>query len=523
MRLILLSRSGEMLNAFNHPILGEPFPNRGGNALVTMIEGCINPPKRPKMKITPNYPKLRLAALLTTLTLLGCQITAAQMGSSTSTAAFPLKLSANHRYLVDQNDKPFLMVGDTPQGLMSRLNEEDADIYFADRQAHGFNAMGWIDTFCAGRDFPEDEDGSTVDGIRPFTGYVAGGTDYEHYDLSKPNEAYFARLDHILTLAAKHGILIFINPIETIGWLPTLRNNGLAADYAFGKYLGNRYKEYSNVAWISGNDFVTWKNPTDDELVEAVAKGIKSAAPEQLQTVELNYNTSSSFDDSTWVPIIDLNGTYTYSPTYMQMLDSYNQKPVAPAYLLEAHYDQENVGNPPDYGTPPTLRREEYWAMLTGAMGQFYGNYYTWSLAPGWQSNIDTKGVEQLTIWNDFFSSLPWYELVPDQDHSVVTGGLGTYGDFKTRVSHSDYCTAARTQDGSYVLAYVPTARTITVNMGALKASASAEWFDPTDGTYRIIPGTFVNQGTQQFTPPEKNHEGASDWVFVLNASGSSR
>ena len=31
-------------------------------------------------------------------------------------AAYPLKLSANHRYLVDQKNHPFLIVGDSPQG-----------------------------------------------------------------------------------------------------------------------------------------------------------------------------------------------------------------------------------------------------------------------------------------------------------------------------------------------------------------------------------------------------------------------
>lgn len=472
------------------------------------------------MKIIPNDPKQKLLFLLV---MLGFTVTAVQMSFAAASAgvAYPLKVSANHRYLVDQNGKPFLMVGDSPQDMMARLTEEEADYYFADRQTHGFNAMGWIDVVCAGKDSPDNMDSHTIDGLLPFDGHVAGGTNYEYYDLSKPNEAYFTRLDHILTLAAKHGILVFLAPMETNGWLPTLHHNGLTAAYAFGQYLGKRYKGYSNVAWIFGNDFITWKDPKDDALQQAIAKGIRSVAPNQLQTVELNYETSSSFDDPTWVPLIDLNGTYTYSPTYMQMLHSYNQKPVAPAYLLEAHYDNENVGHPPDYGTPPTLRREEYWSMLTGAMGQFYGNYYTWSLAPGWQHYIDTWGVKQLTIWKNFFSSFPWYELVPDQKHSAVTGGLGTFGDFKTRVSLSDYCTAARTEDGSYVVAYMPTARTITVNMTSLKGPASAEWFDPTDGTYRIIPGTFKNAGSRQFTPPAQNHEGASDWVFVLHAAGS--
>ncbi len=138
-----------------------------------------------------------------------------------------------------------------------------------------------------------------------------------------------------------------------------------------------------------------------------------------------------------------------------------------------------------------------------GGTGQFYGNKYTWSFAPGWESHIDTPGVAQLTIWKDFFAALPWQDLVPDQDHKVVTSGLGTVGGFKTRVSQSDYCTAAKTADGSFVVAYMPTARTITVNLASLKAPASAKWFDPTNGTYSPIPGGPVaNKGTREFTPP---------------------
>lgn len=475
----------------------------------------------------PNAINRRIPALLIMLTLLGpvaarAQATAALPKASRASApAYPLKVSANGRHLVDQNNAPFLIAGDTPQGLMSRLSEAEADSYFADRQAHGFNTVGWIDVACAGDDFPYNTEGSTPDGIRPFTGFISGGTDYTHYDLSKPNEAYFTRLDHIITLAAKHGILVFIDPMETIGWLPTLRNNGPTVDYAYGQYLGHRYKGFPNVAWLNGNDFNSWKNPDDDEVVQAVARGIKSAAPEQLQTVELNVFTSSSFDDPTWVPLISLNSTYTYSPTYIQMLHSYNQTPVAPAYLVEAHYDLENVGKPPDYGTPPTLRREEYWTMLSGGTGQFYGSFYTWSFASGWKFYLDTEGVSQFTIWKDFFSSLPWQDLVPDQDHKVVTAGLGTYGTLQTRVSQSDFCTASNTPDGAFVVAYMPTARTITVNLASLKAPAKAKWFDPTNGAYASVAGgPFANTGTRQFTPPGNNHQGDSDWVLVLDASG---
>src|SRR5580693_691884 len=479
------------------------------------IEGmAVKRPMTPgRCRISSTY------VLLLALISVEAGIAQVQTGAtSASGPVFPLKISANGRYLVDQKNVPFLIVGDSPQGLMGRLSEHDAETYLADREAHGFNTAGWIDVMCAGHDYPDNVTAATPDGIRPFSGFIQGGADYQHYDLSKPNEAYFSRLDHIVQLAAHHHLAVFLDPIETIGWLPTLRNNGPNTAYAYGQYLGRRYKSFANILWLNGNDFNSWRNSTDDALVQAVAKGIHSVDPDQLQTVELNVVTSSSFDDPTWIPLSALNSTYTYSPTYMQMIHSYNQKPVAPTYLVEAHYDLEDVGKPPDFGTPAVLRREEYWTMLSGGVGQFYGNAYTWSFKAGWQSHLDTPGVAQVKLWKEFFSGLPWQDLVPDLDHSILTAGYGTYGTFETRVSQSDYSAAANAPDGSIVVIYMPTARTITINMGALRGSMRARWFDPTSGAYQDVPGSpFAKSGNHTFTPPGKNHDGDSDWVLVLD------
>jgi hypothetical protein len=462
------------------------------------------------------------------LILMGSLVMSAQVANTAAgldrsgSPVYPVKVSANRRYLVDQNNIPFLIAGDSPQGLIYMLTEADAEIYFADRQAHGFNTAGWIDVICAGRDYPHNTYAATVDGIRPFNAFVHGGADWTQYDLSKPNEAYFTRLDHIVEMAAKHDILVFLDPIETAGWLQTLRNNGLAADYAYGQYLGKRYKRFPNVAWINGNDFGGWQISSDDALVRAVAKGIRSADPGHIQTVEFNPPTGSSLDDPTWASLIEINGSYIYGPTYIQMLHSYNQKPVMPTYLMEAHYELENVGN--DYGTPLVLRRQEYWTMLTGGTGQFYGNNYTWTFRSGWQGNIDTPGVAQFIIWKNFFASLRWQDLVPDQDHSVLTDGLGNYGDLETQVSKSDYATAAKTPDGSTAVVYMPTTRPITVNLASLKGLARARWFDPSDGSYQDAGGEpLTNQGRRQFNPPGKNHDGDGDWVLLLEAAGKSR
>jgi hypothetical protein len=217
------------------------------------------------------------------------------------------------------------------------------------------------------------------------------------------------------------------------------------------------------------------------------------------------------------------------------MLHSYNQTPIMPAYLVEAHYDQEEVGTPTDYGTPEVLRRQEYWTMLSGGAGQFYGNRYTWSLTPGWDSYLDTLGVKQMTIWKNFFKGVPWQDLIPDQQHTTLTAGYGTFGSdqlhfdkdgldasYTLRVSQSDYATAARTPEGAYIVIYVPTSRTLTVDMSRLRGPARAEWFDPTDGEHKEITGEpFPNSGSRKFTPPQRNHARDSDWVLMLKAEHS--
>ena len=445
-----------------------------------------------------------------------------------SSPAYPLKLSANRRYLVDQNNTPFLITGDNPHALLGMGSTADAEFYFADRQTHGFNAV-WMNLLVTTPAYYDSRaDASTPDGIRPFTSYIAGGTDAAHYDLTKPNEAYFARVDEMLTAAANHGLVVFLDPIDTCCkaapgrgvWLQALLANGLAAATTYGKYLGERYKRFDNIIWLHGDDFNTWQTAENDAVVQAVAKAIKAADPRALETVELNVFTSSSLDDQSWAPIISLNSTYTYSPTYIEMLHSYNQTPVMPAYLVEGHYDLEKVGDPTDYGNPWVLRRQGYWTMLSGGTGQLYGNAYTWPFISGWKFHIDTVAVTQLMIWKAFFSSLPWQDLVPDQDHTVVTAGLGSYGNLQTRVSKSDFCTAAKTPNGSFVIAYLPTARTITVNMASLKSPVSARWFDPSNGAYTAISGgPFANTGTRQFMPPGKNQDGDSDWVLLLAAT----
>src|SRR5580704_8578830 len=105
--------------------------------------------------------------------------TAAASGAS---PAFPLKASVNNRYLVDQNNVPFLMVGDAPQAMVGNLSRKDAKFFIDDRAKYGINAL-WVNLLCDSYTAC-NSDGTTFDGVKPFT--TPG-------DLSTPNPAYFDR------------------------------------------------------------------------------------------------------------------------------------------------------------------------------------------------------------------------------------------------------------------------------------------------------------------------------------------
>jgi hypothetical protein len=435
---------------------------------------------------------------------------------SLASPVFPLKKSANGRYLVDQTNAPCLLLGESPQALMVNLTTNQALMFFTNRAGHGFNTA-WVNLLCStytgGR-----ADSSTIDGIVPFTANVPSTGSY---DLTKPNEAYFARVDRMLQLAAQSGIQMLLDPCETGTYIlqtSLMRDNGTNRCYAYGQFLGNRYKNVPNIIWMSGNDFQTWRTAADDDVVRAVALGIQNADTNHLQTTELDYLQSSSLDDPTWNSILGLNGTYTYFPTYARLWMDYNRTNFLPNFLVEANYEFESLQGP--VTTAPILRKQEYWTMTSGACGQMYGNGFTWPLNnPDWTNHLDTPGAIQIGYLKSFFEARAWFHLVPDTNHVVVTAGYGTFSD-SSHVADNDFLTAARTADGSLVVIYTPILRQFTVDMSKLSGPAAAHWFDPAGGIYYPITGSpLTNSGSRDFTPPFNNSDGDGGWVLVLETN----
>lgn len=420
---------------------------------------------------------------------------------------YPLKISSNRRYVVDQRGRPFLIIGDSPQAMIGNLRVSDAAMFIANRKAWGFNSL-LVDLLCAEYTGCRT-DGTTIDGIEPFT---------RPGDLSTPNPKYFARADVIVRLAWKSGMVVFLDPIETGGWLDVLRANGVKKAYAFGQYVGRRYKRFANVVWWHGNDFQTWRDPKDDAVALAVARGIQSVDPIRIQTVLLDYTLlhSSSFDDRRWRPLIDIDTAYTYLPTYSEVLKEYNRRNYLPVLMGEAGYELEQNDPAISFGTPAILRRQEYWSILSGATGMFYGNRYTWQFADGWKRFLDTPGSAQVRYLVRLFQGRPWFRLVPDQNHKLVTAGYGTF-ESTGNVASSSYVTTAATPDGTLAISYLPAGGAITVDMSRLAGPVDAQWYDPANGRYSVVSASpFRNSGSARLSTPGANADGDPDWILVL-------
>ena len=468
---------------------------------------------------TPSAPGSRTASVSVTDNANGSPQAVTLAGTGTSTGAIVplLKASSNGRYLADQNGTPFLLMGDAPQSVLGNLSASGMASYMADRQERGFNAL-WVNLLCTTYTACNSS-GTAYDNTAPFL----VGSDPSSYDLSTPNSAYFAQVDAMLNLAAAHGLVVFLDPIETGGWLVTLESNGTNRAYNYGVYLGNRYKNFPNIVWLSGNDFQTWnRSSTDNNLVHQVMRGIASADTNHLQAIELNYSFSYGNQDTTLSDVQNLDTAYTYGETYDETLQAYTSSPTTPVFLVEANYEYENnTGSLPGPTGVYVLREQAYWTILSGGTGQIYGNHYTWTFDSGWQSYLDSPGALEIQYINKLFKSIAWWTLAPDLSHQVVTAGYGAYNGSDLNLAAASYCTTSW-DSSSLAVTYCPNSATLTVNLAAFNSAVTAQWYDPSNGAYLSIRGSpFPNSETQIFTPPGSNNDGDPDWVLVLHTSGT--
>lgn len=151
-----------------------------------------------------------------------------------------------------------------------------------------------------------------------------------------------------------------------------------------------------------------------------------------------------------------------------------------------------------------------------GQIQQFrMNNANTGANARTWQAALTIPGAKYQQYIGDLFRKRlnTWATMVPDEGRNTLIGGNGTSGS-------NDYALASRAADGSLVIAYTPSSRTLKVDMTKLSGSTTARWYDPTAGTYRTITGSpFPNTGSRDFATPGNNAANEGDWFLVLETN----
>ena len=103
---------------------------------------------------------------------------------------FPLEKSKNGRYLVDRNNKPFLIKEFSAWGLLQAISEEEEAAYLDSLKGEGFNTvMTSLVSNASNR----------MGGNPPFRQGVSLFN--VQWDFSTPNEIYFEHADRFLKMA----------------------------------------------------------------------------------------------------------------------------------------------------------------------------------------------------------------------------------------------------------------------------------------------------------------------------------
>jgi hypothetical protein len=418
---------------------------------------------------------------------------------------FVTSVSPSGRYFLDQYGRPLLVKGDSSWALMTKLSPQQARLWFADREKQGFNAA-IISLIGATANGAPNDDGATFDGLLPFV----------HGDILQWQEPYWDRVTAYLRMAAADGITVVLLPID--GWTigHSFVPKSIDQCHRYGGMVARRFGDLPNIVWMSGGDYYfTAKDPargTDvDHCIDAMMRGIREAGDSRPFSLELKARKSISTDNPYWARRVDWNFVYTYYPTYKAMLDARRRQPAIPAVLGEANYEGENNQHETPPTTDETLRRQVLWSLTSGAAGEFFGSR-DWSFRPGWEQRLSTRALTQITGLRSLFSTLRWWELVPDTANDLITGGRGTEltTDVPKDVLENDYVTAARTPDGRLDVIYLPTRHTISVNRSAMAPGTRAEWIDPTSDSRHPVPVSAT------FTTPGRNAAGGDDWLLVL-------
>jgi len=401
-----------------------------------------------------------------------------------------LKVSENHRYLQHDNGTPFFWLGDTGWLLPERLNRDEAEFYLTECSKRGYNVVQV----------------QTIDKV-PSLNYYGQSSMPDGFNFKNINKkdlyGYWDHMDFIIKAAERKGIYIGMDCI----WGGLVKDGLLSVKEAeaYGKFLGERYKNSPNIIWFIGGDI---RGDVKPEVWEALATSIKSVDKNHLMTYHPRGRTCSStwFNNASW---LDFN-------MFQSGHRRYGQRKGDGDYTIAENTEEDNwryaeqalslatvkpvIDGEPSYEDIPQglheanetrwtandVRRYAYWSVFAGSFGHTYGhNSIMQFYKPGvnasffpsryWYDCLQDAGYNQMKYLKTLMLAFPFLERVPDQ--SIIAGQNG-----------ERYDRAIATRGTDYLLVYNYTARPMQIDLSKISgAKKNCWWFNPKNGELQFI------------------------------------
>jgi hypothetical protein len=428
-----------------------------------------------------------------------------------------LKVTADGHSLQYEDGTPFFWLGDTGWELFHRLTKEEISKYLENRRKKGFDVIQAVIL-------------AEFDGLRKPNQY--GEVPLINLDPTKPNEKYFELVDYTVQLALQKNMFMGLLPTwgdkvtKLWGEGPVVFNENNS--YIYGKWLGNRYKDYPNIIWILGGDRPPITDSVDYRPVwRAMAKGISDGANgKAIFTFHTwgGHSTSEYIHNEDWLSINTMqsgHGSGHDVPVWKMIEHDYNLKPAKPTLDDEPNYEDHPVNpwpkwNPANgYFRAYDVRKQTYRSVFSGACGVTYGHHAMWQFfSPRedtinhadryWTEAIDRPGAFQVGYLRKLIESRSVLNRIPDQ--SLIVQGQGKKG---------EYSTAFRDSNNKYAMIYLPAGRKIAVNTSFVKTSQiKISWFNPKNSKIEK-EAVLKKQNIMNFIPPSTGV--GNDWVLIID------
>ena len=467
-------------------------------------------------------------------------VLAAAATLSAAPAPVPLprvEVHAGGRYLQTDGAMPFFYLADTAWQLIHSTTREEGSYYLRTRASQGFTVIQAVVL----AEFDGVRKPSAL-GLRPFT----------DDDPTRPVEAYFDRVVEIVDEAASLGLYVALLPTWgdkiTAPWGagPRLfRADNLPVARGYGRYLGEKLKNRTNVIWMLGGDrpprvdgprnqypasaaieagFAADQDwtPIWREMAAGIAEGQGRRPLAFYHPNGGPQSTSVFLHDEPWLSVNGMqsgHGSGHDVPVWEWIARDLARTPAKPTLDLEPNYEDHPV-NPWPRWDPATgyfrdhdVRKQVYRSVFAGACGVTYGHHAVWQFASArndsinhadrdWIDATHRPAARQMVYLRRLVESRPFFTRIPDQS---LVADAATDG--------SRHIVATRDERGSYAFVYFPTAdQSARLDLSKLRAAKlRAWWFDPRTGIATLI-GAVEGGAPRAFRSPSYG----PDWVLVI-------